>query len=354
MKNKGSGQILGILLLVVLGFFIFKDFFIPASLTISAPVITVGEDGIITVAESQSLQSGGYEKYEASIWVDGKYLCCQGLSGSFSCTADNPSQGWHNINVYMVAWSGSRFRGSLCNQVDYPDRNLVTSEGIGVLKYYAGQSGSGYGFDEKSIRWYVAPIETTTTSTISGVTTTTIQPPQPDDPVREFIFNKILPFFTNILSSIKSFFHLASITSEDIYINNPYSKSITMSTTESPDTDYTDGTRSWFFGVYRIYDPNDNILKEDSKEIQLGQVDFLISFTPTQAGKYKIIGMIVKIEKVWSNGEWIEQEAVKLDEYSSVINVKDIIQPPTPENPFQFIEELFNSIIDFIRNLFKL
>jgi len=151
---------------------------------------------------------------------------------------------------------------------------------------------------------------------------------------------------------------LGDLTVHDYSINlgETWSHTFTLTNNENyviPDTEYADGSRSWVWAGYQIYNKFGSVVDSGSfevtDELNPGEtIPYEITYTPSTAGKYSVAVVMVEKPMIYTNGEWVEQDTIKVDEHYATVTAS-IPQPPTPVNP---IIAFFQSIIDYIKSLF--
>lgn len=116
----------------------------------------------------------------------------------------------------------------------------------------------------------------------------------------------------------------------DIQLNKPYSTAINLAFT-APDNDYSDGTYQTVFAEWFIADSNQAVKYESGwQQLSLPPYGTMATFTPLVAGKYYLIGVVVKQDYTWSDAtqKWSAVETVETKEVQE-LNAKSAITPPS-------------------------
>lgn len=131
-----------------------------------------------------------------------------------------------------------------------------------------------------------------------------------------------------------------------------------------PDSDASDGKVVHLYTTYRMTDQAGNKVQEGYNEITTSlapsaTTPLLISLpvaTSTPSGMYSSIGVLFKIEQIWtrSTNTWTTGDAVKLDNRGVTFDVQTPTPPPTPSSSdiLAKISNLFSQLLCWIKGLF--
>jgi len=178
-------------------------------------------------------------------------------------------------------------------------------------------------------------------------------PPVVPVPEPTLMMPSILAFFADIFDWLKSFLGLTISGGDyvDILIYHPYTTS--MSLDFAPlDTDYTDGTFQAAFGEWFVTDSDKNIKVESGfTELTSSPYTASATYTPTTAGKYYLIGVVIRQDYVYDGAEWTMSEHIETKE---VQTLQVGLPAPAVIQPQMSITESIASIWGWIKNLFGL
>ena len=163
----------------------------------------------------------------------------------------------------------------------------------------------------------------------------------------------IFSFFADIFDWLKEFlgFTISGGDSVNVLVNQPYTTSISLDFAPL-DTDYTDGTFQAAFGEWFVTDSDQNI-KVESGFTELTTAPYIVTatHTPTAAGKYYLIGVVIRQDYVYDGTDWIMSEHLETKEVQS-LNV--ILPAPTVTTPTMSLSDIIANIWAWMKNLFGL
>ncbi len=178
--------------------------------------------------------------------------------------------------------------------------------------------------------------------------------PSPEPPAN--ILSMITNFFSALWASIKSLFGLNIVSStQTAYVGDTLSDTFTVSTNVPYDSDYTDGTRNYFYSAWTVYDGSGNVLKQDYKEVNTSTVQQPVAYKFTKSGKHTVVVALLSIDKVFdrNTGTWTQSPLIELNKQVAQIDVREIGAPTAPTNILDSIKAFFSGIWGWILSWFK-
>ena len=174
----------------------------------------------------------------------------------------------------------------------------------------------------------------------------------PYPPVPDTSFDKD---FQGSLSSLRFPLFAIVTSSEDIYVGDTYQETFYLTPQETTDSDWTDGTVSYSWIISRIYDSSDNVVYEDSKQVNLvkgQQVAYTVTYKISKKDNYAVIVLLATAKMEYDRGSanWVIVDKVVEDKKTVTLNVKEIA-PPTPPSPNIFMQ-ILQQILEWLKSLF--
>jgi len=125
--------------------------------------------------------------------------------------------------------------------------------------------------------------------------------------------------------------------------------------TDSPDSDYSDGTYQVQHANWGLMNSNQEIIQNQSWERVYGEYQKNISLTIHQVGEYMLFVVVTQVDMIFSDitGNWTESNETLLVKEVLNVNVKHPITEPTVSIP-QGFSNLFASITEWLSGLWTL
>ncbi len=254
-----------------------------------------------------------------------------------------------NIPVGTVVGNAE---GSAINTFD------ICQEAVPTCGYIVTAPGSSLRSDDFCQTQYrLIPIITTipTTTVPPGETTTTIIV-VPEPPAQQNLLALVINEIADAIRQFLAFFGIAAqITgSQEIPVNVPATFTVDLTTTQVPDTDFSDGTVSKHFGTAFVTDDSipPNLLFNTGTDEVAGQFIKTVDYTPTSTGRLVIGGVIVRTSNTYNfqTQEWIGwTDPQIIAQEQTLVVVTGPPQPPEPELDFTtIISNIVQSIRDFL------
>ena len=141
------------------------------------------------------------------------------------------------------------------------------------------------------------------------------------------------------------------------YVNQPYTASISVTSSVQPDSDYSDGTVTYLAGQTIILDGAGKIVfSSPIQNLITNNYSYALNWTPNQVGDYAIVSAILEKHSTfnYSTGVWSAYSSdiqVGLEKIGvSVVSISAPVQPTF--NFITFFGDLWTSIVSWFTGLF--
>ncbi len=172
--------------------------------------------------------------------------------------------------------------------------------------------------------------------------------PEPQKPIN--IWDKLSSKLDALIEWVKTalgFRAMVKITSGEINAGDTLTDTFNIDIANI-DTDYSDGSRSYYYSAYKIYDQNDNEVSRGYIEVTEAHTDYNINWEiPLSAkGDYKLIIATFEIPMTYDviSKTWSEGEPIEIDKQGYEFTVIGIQEPIEPKFSWSWLWDWFKSL----------